>query len=112
MRYLHPRRTEMGEVARVPLPRSATGLQGVKHLVDKMDPNPEHCSNLITVSTGCLKATKVDKLRALVGMRSMREIGETEAALVIEKSLRMDSDTPVVRASHARVLKSKRQVGS
>ncbi len=45
-------------------------------------------------------------------MRSLRDIGETEAALVMEKSLRMGSDTPVVRASHARVLKSKRQVGS
>ncbi len=63
-------------------------------------------------STGYLKAIKVPKLRALVGMRILRDIGETEATLVMEKSLRMHSNTPVVRASHAQVLKSERKVGS
>ncbi len=37
-------------------------------------------------------------------MRRLRKIGETEATLLIEKSLRMDSSIPVARASHARVL--------
>ena len=70
---------------------AAYATLGRKSYVDKLEVARNEASR---VTTGCLKTTKISRLRALLGARTLSHTGLQTAAMEVEKSLR-GSNTPL-----------------